>query len=65
MVFGQVDPLAIVTTAVAAEKLNRSRQTLRKWACENSGPLRPIKIGGRLAWRLADIENLLKHGEFR
>lgn len=38
-----------VTTAQAAKALNRAPQTLRKWACLENGPLRPIRINGRLA----------------
>ena len=49
----------IATTAHAAAMLRRQPQTLRKWACLECGPIRPIRINGRLAWRIADIENLL------
>ncbi|WP_081334277.1 hypothetical protein [Burkholderia diffusa] len=48
-----------VTTAVAAVALNRKEQTLRKWACEENGPIRPIRINRRLAWKVADIQALL------
>jgi hypothetical protein len=44
-----------VTTSVAAAWLNRKPQTLRKWACYEDGPLRPIRVNGRLAWSAADI----------
>ena len=36
-------------TAEAAFHLNRAEQTLRLWACLENGPLRPIRINGRLA----------------
>jgi hypothetical protein len=49
----------IATTAHAAVLLQRQPQTLRKWACLECGPIRPIRINGRLAWRIADIEQLL------
>lgn len=49
----------IVTTLEAANLLNRKPQTLRKWACLESGPIRPLRINGRLAWRLADIQALI------
>ncbi|WP_426173175.1 hypothetical protein [Massilia sp. TWR1-2-2] len=42
--------------------MNRKEQTLRKWACYEDGPIRPIRINGRLAWRVADIRNLLING---
>ncbi len=51
-----------VPTDVAAFHLNRKEQTLRKWACYEDGPIRPIRINGRLAWRVADIRNLLING---
>jgi hypothetical protein len=41
--------------------LNRAPQTLRKWACLENGPIRPIRINGRLAWRGAsDLRELLE-----
>lgn len=52
----------VVTTAEAAKALNRAPQTLRKWACLENGPLRPIRINGRLAWAVSDIETLLAGG---
>ncbi len=51
-----------VTTDVAAYYLNRKPQTLRKWACLEDGPLRPIRIHGRLAWRVADIKRVIAGG---
>lgn len=50
---------AAVTTAEAAAHLNRSPQTLRIWACRENGPLRPIRINGRLAWSVAALKLLL------
>jgi len=49
-----------VDTNTAAGLLCRSAQTLRKWACYEDGPLRPVRVNGRLAWALADIQRLLK-----
>lgn len=49
----------VVPTDCAAHHLNRSEQTLRIWACRQNGPLQPIRINGRLAWRTADIRKLL------
>jgi hypothetical protein len=46
-------------TNLAAKAINRSDQTLRKWACLENGPIRPIRINGRLAWRVADLRQLL------
>ena len=47
-----------VTTAEAAAILNRKPQTLRKWACLGTGPIQPIRVYGRLAWRLSDINKV-------
>lgn len=64
MAMKAIQPLAQETraalpTAEAAQHLNRSVQTMRLWACKENGPLRPIRVHGRLAWRTADIKNLL------
>ena len=61
---GQFPPLESVTrpavdTAAAAHYLNRRPQTLRGWACLENGPLRPIRINGRLAWSIPTIKQLL------
>lgn len=46
-----------VTTEHAAWLLGRACQTLRVWACyESRGPLRPIRVAGRLAWPVAEIK---------
>nr|WP_241673223.1 DNA-binding protein [Lacisediminimonas profundi] len=52
-----------VSTEVAAKALNRQPQTLRKWACLENGPIRPIRINGRLAWPLEELARLLNGGE--
>jgi hypothetical protein len=49
-----------VDTATAAHHLNRQPQTLRGWACLESGPIRPVRVHGRLAWKVADIRRLLE-----
>jgi len=48
-----------VSTEQAAFYLNRSPQTLRRWACQEDGPIRPFRIYGRLAWPTFDICSLL------
>ncbi len=50
---------AVLPTDEAAAAINRAPQTLRKWACLENGPIRPIRINGRLAWRVADLQALL------
>lgn len=52
-----------VTTAAAAYYLNRRNQTLRKWASMEIGPLRPVRVNGRLAWAVSDIKKLLSGGK--
>lgn len=65
MAMKTIHPLAQETrtalpTAEAAQHLNRAPQTLRIWACKDgTGPLRPIRVNGRLAWKTADIRALL------
>jgi hypothetical protein len=51
-----------VTTSAAAYYLNRRPQTLRAWACLENGPIRPLRINGRLAWRVSDLLALLNGG---
>ncbi len=54
--------LPTVPTDAAAYYLNRKPQTLRAWACLENGPLRPVRIHGRLAWHVSEIRNLLNGG---
>jgi hypothetical protein len=51
-----------IPTDAAAYHLNRKPQTLRVWACEENGPIRPIRINGRLAWSVSAIRVLLGGG---
>jgi len=48
-----------VDTETAAHHLNRRPQTLRCWASLETGPLRPQRINGRLAWPTSEIRALL------
>ena len=50
---------AAVDTATAAYHLNRQPQTLRGWACLENGPLRPVRVHGRLAWPVAELRRVL------
>jgi len=50
---------AVLPTNEAAPFINRKPQTLRKWACLENGPIRPVRINGRLAWRIEDLKALL------
>ena len=49
----------VVDTATAAYHLNRRPQTLRGWACHEDGPIRPVRIHGRLAWSTVELRRLL------
>lgn len=60
----QITPLmqearSTLPTREAAAHLNRAQQTLRIWACQEDGPIRPVRVNGRLAWPVADIRRLL------
>ena len=60
----QFQPLELVSklnvdTAHAAYLLTRRPQTLRAWACLENGPLRPVRINGRLAWPVSELRRLL------
>lgn len=49
----------VVGTAAAAYYVNRRPQTLRAWACLENGPLRPIRVNGRLAWPVVELRRVL------
>ncbi len=47
-------------TPEAAFHLNRAQQTLRQWAMrDDTGPIRPLRINGRLAWPVSELRRLL------
>jgi predicted DNA-binding transcriptional regulator AlpA len=48
-----------VSTDAAAFYLGRRPQTLRSWATYENGPLRPMRVNGRLAWPVAEIKRVL------
>lgn len=50
---------AALPTQEAAFHLNRAQQTLRLWAMREDGPLRPLRINGRLAWPVAELRRVL------
>lgn len=50
---------ATLPTPEAAHHLNRAQQTLRLWAMREDGPIRPLRINGRLAWPVARIKELV------
>lgn len=46
-------------TPEAAAHLNRAQYTMRRWACYEEGPIRPVRVNGRLAWPVAEIKRVL------
>ena len=58
-ILGCTDLPAVLPTDQAAAAINRRPQTLRKWACLENGPIRPVRIAGRLAWKVSDLRALL------
>lgn len=48
-----------LTTKEFAYYTNRKSQTLRAWACHENGPIKPLKINGRLAWPTPSVKALL------
>lgn len=47
-----------LTTGELAYYLNRRPQTLRGWACNEDGPIRPKRVGGLLAWPTVKAKEL-------
>ncbi|MBM4231185.1 MAG: DNA-binding protein [Gammaproteobacteria bacterium] len=50
------------STTEAATLLLRQPQTLRVWAMTGKGPITPLRIHGRLAWRESDVLRLINDG---
>ena len=48
-----------VDTAAAAYYLNRRPQTLRCWEIYEGGPIKPLRISGRLAWPVSELKRVL------
>jgi len=57
-------PSHVLATRDAASMLGRSSQTLRKLYCTQGHAygIKPLKIGGRLAWRVCDLQRVLQGG---
>jgi hypothetical protein len=48
-----------LTTEETAYYTNRTPKTLRSWACYENGPIRPLRINGRLAWPVSEVKRIL------
>ena len=57
------EPRSHIPTDEAALHLGRKPQTLRRWACFETGEIRPVRVSGRLMWPVAAIRALLEGGE--
>lgn len=55
-----IEPRYALSTAEAARHLGFLEQTLRKWACKGNGPIKPVRLGGRLRWAVADLRRVLE-----
>jgi len=49
----------VLSTNEAAPTINRRPQTMYVWASRENGPIRPVRINGRLGWRVLDLAALL------
>lgn len=47
-----------LTTQELCHYANIRPQTAWVWACKESGPVRPIRIGRRLGWPTKDVQRL-------
>ena len=59
----QFPPLELVTKPLLVTKelchyANIAEQTAWVWACKESGPVRPVRIGRRLGWPTAAVKKL-------
>lgn len=55
----ELEPRTALPTPEAAWHLSRAQQTLRIWACRDNGPIRPIRLNGRLLWPVSEIQRVL------
>lgn len=58
----EMPPSALLVTRDAAAILGKSGQTLRKLYCQQGHAygVRPLKLGGRLAWRAGDLLRIVQ-----
>lgn len=49
----------VLPTREASYHLNRKQQTMRLWAMHDDGPLRPLRVNGRLAWPVSELKRIL------
>ena len=54
-----IEPRAVLDTATAAAHFNLKTETLMRWG-RVGGPIQPVRIGRRFAWRTSDLRDLLE-----
>lgn len=54
--------LTHVDTPTAAKMMGFAENTLRKWHCLGTGPIKPVRVRGRLRWAVAEINRVLAEG---
>jgi hypothetical protein len=54
------DAMRLLPPAAAAEILHTTEGTLAVWRCEKRYPLRFVKIGGKVFYRMTDIEKFIE-----
>ncbi len=52
----------VATNEEAARYLDVKVSTLYKWSSSGKGPIKPVKIGGKLRWRVSDLKALVAGG---
>ena len=55
----QQETRSALPTNETAAHLGLAQQTLRRWACFENGPIRPVRIGNRLRWPTTEVKKLL------
>ncbi len=53
-------PLMKPTEVAGALRL--AYATIRGWSAGGRGPIKPVKVGGRVFWRRSDVERLVAGG---
>ncbi|AMK75404.1 MULTISPECIES: helix-turn-helix transcriptional regulator [Methylomonas] len=49
----------VASNEEAAAYLGVKVSTLYNWSSTGNGPIKPVKIGGKLRWRIADLKALV------
>lgn len=52
----------VASNKEAADYLGVKISTLYNWSSTGKGPIKPVRIGGKLGWRIADLKALVAGG---